>query len=218
MGLSVQQRVQKGINILDQVKPDWLDKIDLATLSISSLRSCILGQVFHDDEVYSGYGAGKRAIRAALNKVSPVLADNFSAQEYGFDGHYVGHANGEDLLPLEGLQEEWVEQITARRNQTQNHKATEVAAYLLWEQAGRPWGACYWSQAEALLNAQAFQIECGELNVEGEGTLEGVVKYALEIGAKTGYALGEEINITGNGVKLSRNTKNELIRLGLWGN
>lgn len=38
--------VARGVAVLDAVKPDWRESIDLETLSMETLDECILGQVF----------------------------------------------------------------------------------------------------------------------------------------------------------------------------
>jgi hypothetical protein len=38
--------IERGIAWLDEVNPDWRDKINLGTLALSSLDHCVLGQVF----------------------------------------------------------------------------------------------------------------------------------------------------------------------------
>lgn len=51
------QAVEKGAEVLDQIKPDWRDRVNKSALDISNCFDCILGQVF-------GYfGDGMKAIR-----------------------------------------------------------------------------------------------------------------------------------------------------------
>lgn len=48
----VKERVLAGIEVLnDKYGPDWVDKVDPATLCVSSTIACVLGQVYHDAEV-----------------------------------------------------------------------------------------------------------------------------------------------------------------------
>ncbi len=48
--------VARGVELLDQRDPVWMDKIDLSKLAMHSSRSCILGQLF------GGYYKGRRAL------------------------------------------------------------------------------------------------------------------------------------------------------------
>ena len=42
------EQVDNGVAYLDEVKPGWRELIDLKRLDISSVRCCVLGQVFGD--------------------------------------------------------------------------------------------------------------------------------------------------------------------------
>lgn len=44
--MTVEQRVAKGAQLLDQHRPGWRDSIKPQTLNIDSCRDCVLGQVF----------------------------------------------------------------------------------------------------------------------------------------------------------------------------
>lgn len=43
---SLEERVKKGVEVLDRVEPDWWKKIELPKLDIQRCESCVLGQVF----------------------------------------------------------------------------------------------------------------------------------------------------------------------------
>lgn len=48
----VKVRVLAGIEVLNEkYGPDWVDKVDPATLCLSSTNACVLGQVYHRAEV-----------------------------------------------------------------------------------------------------------------------------------------------------------------------
>lgn len=53
------QAVEKGAEVLDQIKPGWREMVNKDTLNISDTYDCILGQVFGHFEY------GTRAIRDA---------------------------------------------------------------------------------------------------------------------------------------------------------
>jgi hypothetical protein len=42
----LRQRIERGIAVLDANVTDWREKIDLDTLSLDDIESCVLGQVF----------------------------------------------------------------------------------------------------------------------------------------------------------------------------
>lgn len=46
--LSYKTRVANGAKVLDEICPDWFEKVDVETLDITSGSNCILGQVFDD--------------------------------------------------------------------------------------------------------------------------------------------------------------------------
>lgn len=46
--MSVQKSVQRGVALLDEKYPGWYKKINPATIDISTLNYCILGQVYGD--------------------------------------------------------------------------------------------------------------------------------------------------------------------------
>lgn len=43
---SIQERVQRGAQWLDEVRPGWRDEINLKIFDISDCEVCVLGQVF----------------------------------------------------------------------------------------------------------------------------------------------------------------------------
>lgn len=43
---TIQERVQKGIEFLNEARPGWIDEIDLDRLYLGSPCNCILGQLF----------------------------------------------------------------------------------------------------------------------------------------------------------------------------
>ena len=51
---AVEERVRRGIELLDTKAPGWREKIDLKTLDVEGSCACVLGQV------YGGYPGGPR--------------------------------------------------------------------------------------------------------------------------------------------------------------
>lgn len=88
--------VKKGAAWLDEVRPGWIDAIDVAQLDISSGACCILGQVFADeaDEDWcSGYDY-------AINHWEEVRANE---DQLGFNGS-----------GFRGLTRAWIDYIEGR--------------------------------------------------------------------------------------------------------
>jgi hypothetical protein len=44
--LTIAQRVDNGIALLDEKVPSWQDKVDPSTLTLSRIDACVLGQLF----------------------------------------------------------------------------------------------------------------------------------------------------------------------------
>ena len=61
MNESIQDCVNRGVILLNEREPGWLDRIDLDRLSLSSLCNCVLGQVlggYDSDYVEDDYKYG----------------------------------------------------------------------------------------------------------------------------------------------------------------
>jgi hypothetical protein len=43
---AIKSRIEKGIQLLDHRRPDWLDSIDIDRLDMKLSEHCMLGQVF----------------------------------------------------------------------------------------------------------------------------------------------------------------------------
>lgn len=48
--LSIAERVQAGIAVLDEDKPGWRELINLTDLDLCSNERCVIGQVYKNDE------------------------------------------------------------------------------------------------------------------------------------------------------------------------
>lgn len=44
--LTIEQRVQAGVEWLDENRPSWVEEIDLVELDMDSCNMCVLGQLF----------------------------------------------------------------------------------------------------------------------------------------------------------------------------
>lgn len=92
--LTIEQRVQNGIDLLDAKGPkDWRKKIDTKTLCIQSSRKCILAQVFEDVGNLSGFLIGYCKLSA------PNCKDN-------------GFARSDDDHSGLKVQAEWIRRLT----------------------------------------------------------------------------------------------------------
>jgi hypothetical protein len=54
MDMSVEARVLRGAELLDEQYPGWIDKINLGTLNLRSGDNCVLGQVYKPDGISEG--------------------------------------------------------------------------------------------------------------------------------------------------------------------
>lgn len=90
--LMVQERVQRGMKLLDEKRPGWWKEIDLGKLCIISCNWCVLGQL---------YGYFERGLdKLDLWGYSRIKGFSFSDE-----------ADGHDLT------EEWAEQIRLRQQE-----------------------------------------------------------------------------------------------------
>lgn len=96
-----ESRVLKGIHLLDNNKPSWRDSIEIETLDLSSVFSCVLGQVFRN------YEEGVRSFGISSDMIGNYLEVQSS---YGFDLTHE-ELNGDRDEHYESLTQEWVKQI-----------------------------------------------------------------------------------------------------------
>ena len=89
MRASVKDRVAAGATLLDEKRPDWVDRIDLDSLDMASPWCCILGQV------YGSFGTG-------LGHID--IANEEGAECYGLAA-----------VDAPSLHTEWTELILDRR-------------------------------------------------------------------------------------------------------
>lgn len=97
---TVQQRVQRGINLLDADRPGWWIDVDTDILDIDDLYRCVLGQV------YGNFTTGLVALSLA--------------------GGYGEGFNRSSLQPVGALNQEWVKRIKARRAESERMFAEEI--------------------------------------------------------------------------------------------
>lgn len=98
---TIEARVTRGAQLLDERLPGWVDRIDLDRLNLASSCNCILGQKFGD------YLDG---IDALFN------CQNTDAINHGFDAFEDEGADAE-AAEYEALTAEWRRVILARREQ-----------------------------------------------------------------------------------------------------
>lgn len=104
-------RADKGTKLLDQFVPGWADKVDLETLLITSIESCILGQVFSD--WLNG--------TVELSRLSGVTLcgddGRRNQEEYGFELTYEEYtAEDPYVYTGQGLEDAWIKRIEARKS------------------------------------------------------------------------------------------------------
>lgn len=57
-----EERVTKGIRLLDKRHPQWYNKIDWVALDMQEPRECILGQLYADLGLHGGFNSGTSAL------------------------------------------------------------------------------------------------------------------------------------------------------------
>lgn len=93
MSKYIEQRVQRGIELLDKERPGWRSEIDLHKLDMGEYNICILGQLYGD------YGKG-------ADKLFGIRSFDGSPAHYGFDKH-PGLSD-----PFKALNDEWKKQLS----------------------------------------------------------------------------------------------------------
>lgn len=104
MSDTIETRVARGVALLDEKLPGWVDRIDLEKLDLSSACDCILGQEFDGKAIWPdllGYDIGLSELFANVEK---------DAARHGFTAGAWAAAEAWD--ELEG---EWRRVILARR-------------------------------------------------------------------------------------------------------
>ncbi len=92
---TIAARVARGAALLDEKRPGWDARIDLAVLDLESCRQCVVGQLFGPEYGHDPFGWGLA-----------VLGIPVEAGRHGFDTF------GEDFADLTA---EWRRVVTARR-------------------------------------------------------------------------------------------------------
>lgn len=95
------ERVTRGAALLDQKRPGWAGRIDIATLRISSCQACVVGQLFGVAERFAPFTHGIEA-----------LGIYGSQEDYGFA--LAGPFNAEKTRRWQFLQDAWIEAIADR--------------------------------------------------------------------------------------------------------
>ena len=95
-------RVKLGALLLDDIDPNWYNKIDLDTLQLSSPCHCILGQL------YGFY-------TSALSHVFPLDDTDTKWKEVACGFEATPDSGHEMSFEYSNLQEYWIAEITARR-------------------------------------------------------------------------------------------------------
>jgi hypothetical protein len=91
------EAVARGMALLDEKRPGWIDRIDLDTLVMHDPRHCVVGQEFRDDieddEVYTD------------GLIALGIGTPGGEEKFGFDG-----------WDCDALEAEWRRAITERRS------------------------------------------------------------------------------------------------------
>jgi hypothetical protein len=97
---TVEERVAKGMKLLDENVPNWTDKIDLETLELAYCGRCVIGQLF------GGY-------RAGLCQLDLIGGEQ--DRENGFDITTSANRSTTADEEFAELQAEWTKQISIRK-------------------------------------------------------------------------------------------------------
>lgn len=81
----------RGVNLLDDIRPDWRTRVNFDTLDMDDPQSCIIGQIRPSD---SSYTVELYALNInARDEDYPYTGDNWEfAVHYGFD-HFGEHGS-----------------------------------------------------------------------------------------------------------------------------
>jgi hypothetical protein len=99
------QTIEQAALLLDEVKPNWYEKIDLDKLDMHLGTSCILGQS------YNGYGSG----------IKEIFGKDF------YNTRMDEELKDDLVFGRSASREKWIEQISLRKN-TKYKEATPVNA------------------------------------------------------------------------------------------
>ncbi len=97
---TIEQRVDRGIELLNKLEPKWIDKINLDTLEIRSHGNCVIAQVF---------GSYSHTLSEPFRGIKDYEYGFFPVESWGFDIDYDEAS--------EELNKVWKAKITALRNQ-----------------------------------------------------------------------------------------------------
>lgn len=103
-------RVARGIALLDEMEPDWLDEIELDALNLASVSACVLGRVYGD------YEAGLRTLGMDLDADAEPVAHGFTltVDEYDALRKELGASPVYSARVFAPLTAAWQEAISAR--------------------------------------------------------------------------------------------------------
>lgn len=115
--MTIEQRVTRGIELLDSRVPGWDKLIVLSTLELESTRQCVLGQLYLKDfnasrRAVSPYDLGKCAL--GLTKVGEASDHGFSVAPF-LDSTIFGLTHNPMSIEYQQLNAEWRCRIEARR-------------------------------------------------------------------------------------------------------
>ena len=120
MTSDIATRVAKGVALLDERKPGWMDRINLITLDVQDPNMCILGQLYpvRDDDMFPD----------GFNKGISALSLCSDAQEHGVDC-YPHHDILDQRQDYVYLTQEWKRVIKIlRQKQTSEVEVPETVA------------------------------------------------------------------------------------------
>lgn len=105
------ERVQRGADWLDEVRPGWWKSIDIDALNIAYPTCCVLGRTFAEDASAHGEGSGFGYVLYHLAPSDDSIDSDMWMVEHGFDVDY----DDIDSVDFASLRASWVDLINARK-------------------------------------------------------------------------------------------------------
>jgi hypothetical protein len=97
----IQERINRGVALLDQVKPDWRDHVNADELDLYDTNACILGQLFdHYLQGLEAVGLHTKCARALPTR-------------YGFETSGRENFNRAGAYSYDELTEAWKKELAA---------------------------------------------------------------------------------------------------------
>jgi hypothetical protein len=112
---TVVERVNRGAQLLDEEKPDWVEKIIPDRLNMSNGNFCVIGQVYGEYGEYVGVPFGVGYGSEAGEEVTPQAIENGFLTDVEASDHR--NLDKDERIPYALLDLVWVLMLTERSQQ-----------------------------------------------------------------------------------------------------